>query len=206
MAGHREGPGSAGPHACPFAKCSCLGSAWSRACHGWTSLEPGRTTASPIPQPCVPSLHSPPSHAGPVRKAVGQTHRGAHCRPVQAVRAPGALELQPTPATDGSAHAAPQGKVGDGDGGRPAVQCTRPCSVAECACWARAGQPVGKTDTRSAALGADARPAELTAPTMAHRRPMQAVLMEIAVQNKRGPYKDLWELKKGYRLSGGGEG
>lgn len=35
---------------------------------------------------------------------------------------------------------------------------------------------------------------------------MQAVLMEIAVQNKRGPYKDLWELKKGYRLSGGGEG
>ncbi|KAK2078991.1 hypothetical protein QBZ16_002681 [Prototheca wickerhamii] len=31
---------------------------------------------------------------------------------------------------------------------------------------------------------------------------LKTVLMEIAVQNKRGPYKDMWELKKGYRLSG----
>lgn len=31
---------------------------------------------------------------------------------------------------------------------------------------------------------------------------LQAVLLEIAVQNKRGPYKDMWELKKGYRLTG----
>ncbi|KAL6785839.1 hypothetical protein ACKKBG_A00375 [Auxenochlorella protothecoides x Auxenochlorella symbiontica] len=31
---------------------------------------------------------------------------------------------------------------------------------------------------------------------------LKAVLLEIAVQNKRGPYKDMWELKKGYRLTG----
>lgn len=30
---------------------------------------------------------------------------------------------------------------------------------------------------------------------------LQTVLQEIAVQNRRGPYKDLWELKNGYKLT-----
>ena len=35
---------------------------------------------------------------------------------------------------------------------------------------------------------------------------LKAVLSEIAAQNKRGPYRDLWELKKEFRTGGGGNG
>lgn len=33
---------------------------------------------------------------------------------------------------------------------------------------------------------------------------LKNILVEIAAQNRRGPYKDLWELKKGYQLSNQG--
>lgn len=32
------------------------------------------------------------------------------------------------------------------------------------------------------------------------------VLGEVAVQVKRGPHKDLWELQKQFKTGGGGEG
>ena len=34
---------------------------------------------------------------------------------------------------------------------------------------------------------------------------LKSVLSEIAVQNKRGPYKDLWELKKEFKTGGNGD-
>lgn len=35
---------------------------------------------------------------------------------------------------------------------------------------------------------------------------LKAVLTEIAVQNKRGPYRDMWELKKEFKTGGAAEG